>query len=141
MKKILIIGLTAFIMLSCQTNSKPKHSETSDKNETSFDAVPSENVKAFYFHSTRRCNTCVSIEKVVKNTLQLIYKGDVELKLVNVEEDKNKDILKEYNITSKTLLLVVNGEQINLTNEAFMYAVSKPEKLKNLIIESLSKTN
>jgi hypothetical protein len=40
-------------------------------------------------------------------------------------------------VSGQTLLLVKGSKQVNLTNEAFLYAVTNPEKYKAIIKEKV----
>jgi len=44
---------------------------------------------------------------------------------------------EELGVSGQTLLIVSGDIKINITNEAFMYARSKPEKLKQVIKEKI----
>ncbi|WP_347840529.1 nitrophenyl compound nitroreductase subunit ArsF family protein [uncultured Draconibacterium sp.] len=88
------------------------------------------NVKAYYFHATRRCATCEAVEKVTKQTIAENYKGTVEFVSINREEEENKALVDKYKVSGQTLLLVKGDKAVNLTSPAFMYARNKPEKLE-----------
>lgn len=86
------------------------------------------NVKAYYFHATRRCVTCEAVEKVAKETISENYKGKVEFISINREEEKNSELVKKYKVNGQTLLLIKGDKTMDLTSPAFMYARNKPEK-------------
>lgn len=88
------------------------------------------NVKAYYFHATRRCVTCNEVEKVTKATIAENYKGKVEFVSINREEEENKALVEKYKVNGQTLLLVKGDKTVDLTSPAFMYARNKPEKLE-----------
>ncbi len=51
-------------------------------------------VTIYYFHLTNRCPTCKSVEVNIIATLDNYFlkeKGEISLKIVNVEEPANKD--------------------------------------------------
>lgn len=105
------------------SNSKTKISDTE--------------VMVYYFHASRRCATCESVEKVSKETLNEHYKGKVAFKTFNREKDINKDLVEKYGISGQTLL-VVKGEQVkDLTTKAFLYAKNDPEKLQKELIDQI----
>ena len=121
---VVVLGTTA---LSCDSNKESKATANEEKlmNESSEDKI-----LAYYFHATRRCETCESVERVTKETILENYKGQVEFISVNREEDKNKAIVKKYQVNGQTLLLVKGEKSVDLTGPAFMYARSNPEKLE-----------
>lgn len=98
-------------------------------------------VKAYYFHATRRCVTCEAVEKVTKETISENYKGKVSFESINREEDKDNALVKKYKISGQTLLLLKGDKKVDMTSAAFMYARNNPEKfemkLKSAIDEML----
>lgn len=112
--------------------------QTSDQN-TSTDKV-----EVYYFHNERRCATCVAVEDESVKALNELYpekmkSGEMTFLSVNIEDDANKALADKFKISGQTLLLVKGGKQENLTNTAFMYATTKPEKLKKAIGEAVEK--
>jgi hypothetical protein len=88
-------------------------------------------VKAYYFHATRRCATCQAVEAVSKEAIKEYYGDKVVFQSINRDEEKNKDLVSKYKI-SGTALLIVNGDKtVNLTNDAFLNARTNPDKLKS----------
>jgi len=94
-------------------------------------------VNAYYFHFSRRCATCMAVEKVAKESLKQYYGDKIALKSINLDEDTNKNLAKKLGVSGQTLLLVKGTKKVNLTNVAFMNARTKPEKLKAKIKESI----
>ncbi len=94
-------------------------------------------VKAYYFHATRRCATCEAVEKVSKETIIENYKGKVSFESINREKEKDNPLVKKYKISGQTLLLVKGDKKVDMTSAAFMYARNNPEefetKLKSAI--------
>jgi hypothetical protein len=92
-------------------------------------------VHVYYFHNTRRCATCQAVETVTEETLNESYPGEIKsgkitFQSLNIEDDENRALAKSLNISGQALLLVKGDKIKELTNEAFMYARSNPEKLK-----------
>ena len=122
---------------SCCTNSSIETSEACCKQATS--PIDASKVSVVYFHATRRCATCEAVEKVTKETLAKHYKGEVQFHSINREEEK--ELAEKYNVDWQTLMVMKGDKVVNLTNEAFLNARSKPDKLEALIkstIESMS---
>jgi hypothetical protein len=65
--------------------------------------------------------------------------GEITFLSVNLEDDINKALAEKLKISGQTLLVVKGDKQENLTNTAFMYATTKPEKLKKAIGEAVEK--
>ncbi len=101
--------------------------------------VEGEQIKVYYFHSTRRCATCMAIEKEAKNVLkELPYSdakknGELVFKSYNIENAVNKKLVEELGVTGSSLFVIKGEEKIDLTSKAFMYALKQPEKLRQAL--------
>ncbi|MBU1013853.1 MAG: hypothetical protein KKG99_12695 [Bacteroidetes bacterium] len=126
-KAISIISLMLFIgvvALSAQNNNEvTKSDQTQNVNQ----------VKAYYFHANTRCVTCKAVEDVAKEAIEEYYGDKVSYVVINREEDKDNPLLKKYEISGQTLLIVKGEKAVNLTNEAFLNARTNPDKLKGKI--------
>lgn len=90
-------------------------------------------VKAYYFHGNVRCVTCEAVEKVSKEAVAAYNNAKVTFESINREEEKNKTLVAKYKV-SGTALIIDNGKRaVNLTNDAFLNARTKPDKLKSKI--------
>jgi hypothetical protein len=101
-------------------------------------------VEVYYFHNERRCATCMAVEDESVKALNELYpekmkSGEMTFQSVNLEDDANKALADKFQISGQTLLIVKGSKQENLTNTAFMYAKTKPEKLKKAIGEAIEK--
>lgn len=104
--------------------------------------VSLEKVEVFYFHNTRRCATCEAVEEVTKSTLEESYSeqfktGEVTFVSLNLEDDSNEELARELKVSGQTLLILKEGKKKDLTNDAFMYARSNPEKLREKIRKAI----
>ena len=104
--------------------------------------VSTEKVKVYYFHNERRCATCNAVEEVTRSALNEYYPeqlkaGTVTFQSLNIEEDVNEALTKELRISGQTLLIIKDGKKKDLTNDAFMYARSSPEKLMEKIHKTI----
>jgi len=98
------------------------------------ETAASENkVEAYYFHNTARCTTCKTVETEAKADLESLYGNQVTFKALNLEDEATKPIAEKLQVSGQTLLIVKGDQKINLTNEGFLYAVTKPAKLKSII--------
>jgi hypothetical protein len=128
MKKILLfsIMLTFFMgSMSCEAQNKQKQSEK----------ALSEKVEVYYFHYTRRCVTCNTVESETKKHLETLYpelvkNGKISFTSINLEEASSKAIAEKCGATGQSLLIVSGNKKTDLTQAGFMYARSQPEKLK-----------
>lgn len=79
---------------------------------------PAHKLVAYYFHRTQRCKTCLAIEAYAKEALaesfpEAIESGELEWRVINVEEPANEHFVSDFGLTSSALVLVNthDGEQ------------------------------
>jgi len=105
--------------------------------------VEGEKTKVYYFHSTRRCQTCMAIEKETKSVLKeqpysdAKENGELVFKSYNIENAVNKKLVDELGVSGSSLLVIKGDEKIDLTSKAFMYALKQPEKLQQALRDAL----
>lgn len=80
-------------------------------------------VVAYYFHGTRRCPTCLSIEKTARESLEReladsFESGAIEWRTVDFEESGNEHFAREFELTGAALVLVreANGKVVRWSN-------------------------
>ena len=139
MKKTLIsiiIGLLSVGYISCQSNN----TTTVDKSKNTIKSV----VRGYYFHGTRRCTTCRAVEEVTKEILNDYYSSEladktISFEAINLDEEDSKLLANKLKVAGQTLLFISDSDTINLTNQAFMNAVSNPLKLGELITDEIDR--
>jgi hypothetical protein len=99
-------------------------------------------VEIYYFHFTRRCATCLNVEKVSRESVEALFpekvkKGDITFKSVNLDEKEGEAIGVKYKIEGQTLIVISGEKQFNLTDKGFLYANNNPEKLKEEIRKAI----
>lgn len=92
-------------------------------------------IEVLYFHYERRCATCIAVEDETKKALNELYapqmkKGDITFRSINLEEKAGEALADKLKVAGQSLVIVKNGNVTDLTDKAFMYAKSEPEKLK-----------
>jgi len=131
----LLVLLFAFNAISCN-NTQSNNNLTSDDS-----LVKTKNVEVYYFHATRRCATCIAVGEVSRELVKDKY-GDnpnVEFIEINIDESGNEDLVEKFQVSGSGLY-VYNGKDIeNITGFAFQYARTKPDKLKDKLIELINK--
>jgi hypothetical protein len=94
-------------------------------------------VRILNFHTTNRCKLCLTIEKLVKETVMIEYreqveKGHLKLYVLNVDRSENRKTAEEYFAFGSALFVSSNLGENNLTsdltNEAFLYAETDPDR-------------
>lgn len=95
----------------------------------------------YYFHTSRRCKTCLSIERIAKNVVKEQYGKDktVVFRTVNIEEEENTALAEKYEIAGSSLLVCRGDKTEDLTAKAFQYALSDPGKLQTLLIAAVDR--
>ena len=124
---IAVMALSTNIICSAQTNTNSENTQLSK----------AEKIEVFYFHYSRRCATCNAVENVSKEAVAEFYGSKVSFASYNLDEEVGETKGKDFEISGQTLLIVADDTKINITNEAFMYARSNPEKLKQIITEKI----
>lgn len=125
---LLCIGLlSATYGCNAQTASK----------EASLSSSVSDKIEVYYFHFDARCTTCRTVEAETKKHVETLYPqmykdGVIRFVLENLDEESGKRSAEKLGVSGQTVLLVKGSTKINLTNEAFMYAVVKPDKYRDL---------
>ena len=99
-------------------------------------------IEAYYFHFTTRCETCRAVEAAAKDNLTLLYpelvrNGQVTFQAINLDEKSSREIAKKLKVPGQSLLLVQGENQVNITNEAFLYARPNPDKFKSIMKEKV----
>ena len=120
---LFFIALSLNISCSAQT----------DKNSEITEVKQGDNVEVFYFHTSRRCETCKAVEEVSKTSIARLYGETVTFTGYNLDEPEAAKKAEELEVSGQTLLIVSGDTKINITNDGFMYARSNPEKLKQII--------
>lgn len=135
MKKVISIFSFILVMGVVTVSAQCCKGATAD-NSTNDKVVCAENqktnqVKAYYFHATRRCATCQAVEAVSKAAIKEYYGDKVSFESINREEEKDNPLINEYKISGQTLLIVNGDKKVDLTNDAFLNARTNPDKFKS----------
>lgn len=79
----------------------------------------------YYFHGNVRCVNCVNFEKFTDELMGTVYadaikQGKIEWKIVNFDEPQNEHFINDYQLFTKSLVLVLmkNGKQQTFKNLA-----------------------
>ncbi len=124
---LLVFSLTSATAQCCKNAAKPAGCTTPC---TQAQQTSTSEIKAYYFHATRRCATCMAVEDVTKETLKSYNGGKVLFQSINSEEDSKNPLIEKFKVNGQTLLLVKGDKVVDLTNDAFLYARTSPDKFK-----------
>lgn len=75
-------------------------------------------VVVYYFHGTRRCPTCLGIQKVIEETIETTFAKELEADMLvfeelNFEEEKNKSFVEKYQLSFSTMIVTARaGETV-----------------------------
>jgi hypothetical protein len=130
MKKILFIALV-LIIASCNQGKENKE-EKENKTTEEIAANPNLKLQVYYFHSTRRCPTCNSIEDNMIKLLDKEYatemeEGIIAFKSINIDDEESQAIVEKHEIYGSSLLLIGinNGKEEVQNFTEFAFANSK----------------
>lgn len=131
MKQIVMFSFALVMMLgslSCNAQDNKKQSSKS---------AVSAKVEVYYFHFTRRCSTCMSVEATAKEAVETLYadkvkKGEYAFEGLNLDDASSKAIAEKLGVGGQTLLVVCGNKKIDITDKGFMDAHDL-EKMKEEI--------
>ena len=105
-KMISFVFLIASMSVSCtgQTNT---NENTSVKK--------ADDVKVYYFHTSRRCFTCKAVEAETKKAVEELYGDKVPFAAYNIEKQEGEQKAEELNVPGQALLIVSGDKKINIT--------------------------
>lgn len=119
------LALSGFLY-SCQSAENVKKYDKTEKtvvkkdsvktNATASATVKSEQKKlvVYYFHTTYRCQSCNMIEKFTREAVETgfpgeLKNGEMELKVINIEEPGNEHFANDYKLYTKSV--IVSGQK------------------------------
>ena len=131
----MMVLLAAITLFACNARA----SQDKETAETG-----SGDLQVYYFHFTKRCATCNAVENETKVALEMFYSdqmkdGSIGFISLNLEDEKGKEMAEELQVAGQALLLVQGDNQVNLTNEGFMNARTKPDKFHEVLKTQIDK--
>ena len=80
-------------------------------------------VVVYYFHGAFRCPTCHKLEQYSREVIENNFKdalvsGELEFKVINIEDKENKHYVKDYQLYTKSLILslIKDGKETKWIN-------------------------
>ncbi len=130
MKKVISISVMLFMMVAFFSVNAIE-----PQRNTAKALANAATVEVYYFHFSRRCATCQAVEKESEKAIAALYpaqykSGKITLKSVNLDEDGSKALAEKCKADGQALLVISGNKRFDLTDKAFMYARTSPEKLK-----------
>lgn len=117
MKNIIKAGLLIFI-LSSVAYLVLKQSNATFSNISALKVAPSEKtnqrketLQAYYFHGSKRCNTCQRIEALTEETLEKHFGTELKSKRIlfqsiNTDLPENEHYINDYSLNGSSLVLI-----------------------------------
>jgi len=85
--------------------------------------VTSDQIIVYYFHGNMRCSNCIKIENYSKEAVDTgftdaLKNGVILWKVLNTDQPENEHFIKDYQLTTKSLVLVKmrDGNQLKWKN-------------------------
>ena len=117
-KKLLAYLLLTFVGIAVITLFL-REKRTPDSPPTVQEVSQPSTLVVYYFHGSMRCMICNKFEALVKETLAERFgdetaKGRLTLQIVNVDKPENEHFIKDYGLTTKSVVLAQGGDFRNL---------------------------
>ncbi len=131
--KLLIVGLVS-LLVACSGNRPVKSDEL---------VLPlAGQTGIYYFRTSVRCETCNAIEEMINSELegkyaQEVRDGKIVFRQFNLDDPGVADFALQFDVVFKSLIILHDDQKTDLTNDAFLYALSKPDKLKQLFEQTI----
>ena len=140
MKKSILIGLFAILLVACGGNAQKNNgqaTETQAKEQVADASV----VNVYYFHGKQRCKTCIAVGDVTEKTIKELYADNPHVKFIEVKTDEkqNASLEEKYEVTWNALIIAKGDNSIDITDKAFANALNTPENLTDLIKTEVNK--
>jgi len=106
-------------------------------------AETGQKLDVYYFHSQRRCPTCLAIEQETRRVLEDGFKAEMDagvlkLTVLNLEKAESQPLAQKFEIWGSSLLLVDSqGRKIDLSPMAFATARKQPEQFREQLTAAI----
>ena len=148
MKKLLFVIIGLVILGSCQKKADQKEEKSNEANEEALlNGESPAKIAIYYFHGDRRCKTCKAVGAVSESCLKDNFSKEmtnnsVEFVELNYDEANYDELMEKFEASGSSLCIKTEKDNVisyeDLTDDAFMYAVKDPEKLRKIIIEKVT---
>lgn len=137
MKKLFIVLFTVSLAF-CFSPSNAQETKLVEEKVDSKEVIK---VEVYYFHGTRRCETCKAVGKVSQELVEDKYGNNENVSFIEIDFDEpgNEDLVEKFEVTSSGLYVYNQSDVINLTTYAFQYARTNPDKLRSKLRNTINK--
>lgn len=124
-------------------------SQTSDAGQAPTgvqESLGSKQLKVFYFHTTQRCYSCNTIEKLTKEAISESFanelrSGAMVFESINIEEKPNEHYAQDYKLYTKSVIVssVVNEKEAQWKNLDQVWTLLRdPAKFKAYVVQEIN---
>lgn len=136
MKRTALILMMLLSLAGCRQGGKTASQAMSEES--------SAKVQVLLFHAAQRCATCRAIEAATKEVLdadfaQKVKDGIVVLRDIDGSLRENEGLVDKYEVISTSIFVDNEGQVTNLTNDAFSYARTEPDRFKEILRSTITK--
>lgn len=136
MKRTALILMMLLSLAGCRQGGKTASQAMSEES--------SAKVQVLLFHAAQRCATCRAIEAATKEVLdadfaQQVKDGIVVLRDIDGSLRENEGLVDKYEVISTSIFVDDEGQVTNLTNDAFSYARTEPDRFKEILRSTITK--
>lgn len=101
-------------------------------------------VEVYYFHFTRRCVTCVNVQKATEKVLKDHYKEELESGTIvyheiNLSDPESREIAQRLGVGRQSLLVASGESKYDITMQGFMLASRDYDQFKATLEEAIKK--
>ena len=135
MTSIVILTVLTVASLSLGISAETSGDASSEDAVESSAAGEATDVVLYYFHGTRRCNTCRSIEAYAQEAVEGKFKdalqaGTLKWTVLNTDESENAHFVKDFGLVSSSLVVVeLDGGEVvrhEILQDAWTLVRDKP---------------
>ncbi len=133
----LISGLTA----CSQSNAGEQRHQNS---ENSSETIAEGKVEVYYFHFTRRCVSCVTVQQTTEKVLAEHYSEEMEngslvYHEINLSDPESREIAGKLGVGGQALIVVSGNKVYDLTMQGFMLAARDYNRFKDTLDTAIAK--
>ena len=132
---VVLLAAAGIYFFSAENSDRQE--DTAEETLHSLASIDRNQTTVYYFHSNRRCTTCQAVESVTQEALTELYDSKISFISVNVEQSAGQELADSFGVTGSSLVIAKGEQIIDITSEAFMNAVNRPERLKEKIKETV----
>ena len=106
---VLLVFVVASVAYLVAHELRSKGGDMSPDTAVTGDETP-HRVIAYYFHGDKRCRTCLAIEAYTREAIEegfprQLESGELELRILNVDEPEHEHFIEDYKLTTKSVIL------------------------------------